>query len=250
MGLRTTTLCCWQSCSLLGQTTYQCDFFIGSKGFTMKLRNCVVIFAIKLVVISMSCAAPAAAQEELFRFEITPFVAYRIGGNFDEKDTDSRVALNDSGAKGFMLNIAANPNGQYELLYGRQRTHADTQGFFVNDPIIDMNVEYFQFGGTYLFEGDETRPFIALALGMTQFDPELANTGSESFFSASLGGGVQINARSRIGFRLEARVFTTFVEEDSAIFCSSVGGTGACLIQADAKTLTQWEARAGLVFRF
>lgn len=216
----------------------------------MKLRNCGVIFAIQVVVISMSCAAPAAAQEEQFRFEITPFTAYRIGGNFDEKDTDSRVALNDSGANGFMLGIADNPNGQYELLYGRQSTHAVTQGIYINDPTIEMNVEYFQFGGTYLFEGDETRPFIALALGMTQFDPELADTGSENFFSASFGGGVQINTRSRIGVRLEARVFMTFVDEDSAIFCGSVGGTGACLIQADAKTLSQWEARAGLVFRF
>ena len=214
------------------------------------MHSNVVIFVAGVVVISMSNPGSAAAREEQFKFEITPIAAYRIGGNFDERDSDSRVALDDSAAQGFILDIEANPNGQYELLYGRQSTHADTQGFFVNDPIIDMNVEYLQFGGTYLFEGDETRPFIALALGLTRFDPELADTGSESFLSASFGGGVQLNARSRLGVRLEARVYATFVDDDSAIFCSSVSGTGACLIRADAKTLSQWEARAGLVFRF
>jgi len=149
-----------------------------------------------------------------------------------------------------MFNIMANPNGQYELLYARQRTDADTRGFLVNDPTIDMDVEHFHFGGVYLFDGDNTRPFIALTLGVSQFNPELPGTDSESFFSASFGGGVQLNASKRLGFRLEARAFTTFVDDESNIFCSSIDGVGACLIQVDARTLTQWEARAGLVFRF
>jgi len=41
-----------------------------------------------------------------------------------------------------------------------------------------------------------------------------------------------------------------FVEDDSNIFCSSSAAGGACLIQVDARTLSQWEARAGLVIRF
>lgn len=193
---------------------------------------------------------PAKAQDTQFKFELTPFAGYRLGGSFDEKDGDSRVELNDSSAQGIMLNIKANPNGQYELLYARQSTDADTEGFFVGDPTIDLDVEYFQFGGTYLFDGENTRPFIALTVGVSHFDPQLLGTGSESFFSASFGGGVQLNATKRLGVRLEARVFTTFVDDDSNIFCVGGGGGGACLIEVDARMLTQWEARAGLVFRF
>lgn len=194
--------------------------------------------------------ASAKAQDKQFKFELTPFAGYRLGGRFDEKDGDSRVELNDSSAQGIMLNIKANPNGQYELLYARQSTDADTEGFFVGDPTIDLDVEYFQFGGTYLFDGENTRPFIALTVGVSHFDPQLLGTGSESFFSASFGGGVQLNATKRLGVRLEARVFTTFVDDDSNIFCVGGGGGGACLIEVDARMLTQWEARAGLVFRF
>jgi len=173
-----------------------------------------------------------------------------MGGSFDEQDGPGRVELNNSSAEGILFNIAANPNGQYELLYARQSTDADTQGFLANDPTIDMDVEYFQVGGTYLFDGNNTRPFVALTLGLSQIDPELPGTDSESFFSASFGGGIQLNASRRLGIRLEARAFTTFVDDDSNIFCSSVDGTGACLVQVDSRTLTQWEARAGLVFRF
>ena len=183
-------------------------------------------------------------------FEITPFTAYRIGGQFDEKDGDGQFELNESDAQGIMLNIRANPNGQYELLYARQDTEVDTQGLFATDPILDLDVEYFQFGGTYLFDGENIRPFVALTLGVTHFDPQPPEFDSESYFSASFGGGIQLNAAKRIGVRIEGRVFTTFIESDSDIFCSSVGGAGTCLIQVDGTTLTQWEARAGLVFRF
>jgi hypothetical protein len=173
-----------------------------------------------------------------------------MGGSFEEKDTGARVALHDSSAQGITFNIKANPNAQYEFLYSRQSTDAGTRGFLVNDPDIDLDVETFHFGGTYLFDGENTRPFIALTIGVSQFDPGIVDSGSESFFSASLGAGVQLNATRRLGFRLEARAFTTFVEDDSNIFCASSGGAGGCLIQVDARTLTQWEARAGLVFRF
>ncbi len=192
----------------------------------------------------------AFAQDKPFKFEITPFAAYRVGGSFDQMDGDGRVELNDSNAQGFMFNIKANPNGQYEFLYSRQSTDARTEGFLVNDPTIDLDVETFHFGGTYLFDGEKTRPFLALTLGLTQFDPGLTDSNSESFFSASIGGGVQLNATNRLGFRLEARAFTTFVEDDSNIFCVSSGGAGGCVIQVAGRTLTQWEARAGLVFRF
>ena len=205
-----------------------------------------VIAALAGVFLSL----PVEAQSQDLRFEITPYAAYRMGGSFDEKDGDGRVELNDSGAEGLLFNIKANPNGQYELIYARQSTDAESSGFFAGDPEIDLDVEYLQFGGTYLFDGDNTRPFVALTLGATRFDPGIPDTGSESYLSASLGGGVQLRARERLGIRLEARVFTTFVDDDSSIFCSSDNGAGACLVAIEARTLSQWEVRAGLVFRF
>jgi hypothetical protein len=212
-----------------------------------------IVWPVSLLIaalLSICHSTPAAAQDKPLKFEITPYAAYRMGGNFDEQDGDGRVDLNDSNAQGLMFNVKANHNGQYELIYARQSTDADTRGFLVNDQTIDIDIEYFQFGGTYLFDGDNTRPFIALTLGVSRFDPGTTDSDSESFFSASFGGGVQLNANKRLGVRLEARVFTTFLDDDSDIFCRSINGAGACLIQIDGTLLSQWEARAGLVFRF
>ncbi len=205
----------------------------------------------QLVAIAMlASAAQVNAQENALQFEVTPFAAYRLGGSFDARDGSGRAELNDSDAAGVILNMFANPNGQYELLYARQRTDAKTSGFFANDPTINMDIEQLQIGGTYLFDGERVRPFIAMALGVTHFDPELTGTGSDSFFSASFAGGVQVNARKRLGLRIEARVLTTFVDDRSNLFCSSAEGAGACQVQVDARTLSQWQALAGLVFRF
>ena len=205
-----------------------------------------------LLLVGLVLPAPghAQTQDASYKFEITPYAAYRFGGSFHQADGDGDIDLRDSEAFGFAFNIQANPNGQYEFIYARQSTEADTRGFFVNDPVIDLDVEYLHLGGTYLFDGDAARPFLALGVGVSRFDPSLDNASSESYFSASLGGGVQIAARKRIGIRLEARAFTTFVDSDSTFFCSSDAGAGSCLVQVDSRTLTQWEARAGVVFRF
>jgi hypothetical protein len=205
---------------------------------------------ISAAIVSLSVAVPAAAQNTASKFELTPFVGYRVGGSFSEEDGDGRVDLNESSVEGIMFNIRANPKGQYELLYSRQATDARTSGFYPGDPTIGIDVEHFHFGGTYLFDGQNTRPFIALTLGASRFDPDHVDSSAETFFSASLGAGVQLAATRRIGLRLEARAFTTFIDDSSSIFCSSINGSGSCLIRVEGNLLTQWEARAGLVFRF
>ena len=192
----------------------------------------------------------AVAGEGEYRFEITPYLGYRLGGSFDEQDGDRQFDLEDSDAQGLMLSGRVQPNTQWEVLYGRQSTEVDTEGLFVDDPLLDVDVDYIHFGGTYLFEGGNVRPFIALTVGVTHVDPAPSDFSSENFFSFSVGGGWQLNATKRLGVRLEARAFVTNVDSDTRIFCQSGAGGGVCLIDIDAESLTQWEARAGLVFRF
>ena len=208
------------------------------------LRNSAVALA------CLFAATTAVAQDQQFRFELTPYLGYRLGGTFDEQNGDRQFELEDSASQGLMLSGRVKENTQWEVLLGRQGTDVDTQGIFVDNPAFDIDVDYLHLGGTYLFEGDNLRPFIAFTLGVTHFDPAPREYGSESFFSASIGGGWQLNATRRLGVRLEVRAFTTFVDSDSDIFCQSDAAGGACLILTEADTLTQWEARAGLVLRF
>ena len=220
------------------------------------MKNAFTLTAILAltVIVLLTYSSPSSAQEQTktkpFQFEITPLAGYRMGGQFEEDDGSAELEIQDSNALGLVFNIRARENGQYEVLFGRQDTEVDTQGLFSGDPLVDMEISYYQFGGTYLFDGDKARPFIAMTFGVTNFDPQPSEYSSENYFSASFGGGVQLNSSERFGIRLEGRVYGTFLEDDSSIFCESIGGDASCLIQIDATVLTQWEARAGLVYRF
>jgi hypothetical protein len=214
----------------------------------MKINN-ITISATALAV-SLLMTTPSMAQDDAsYRFEITPFAAYRTGGQFEELGGDTKFKLEESNAFGLLLNGSVRPDAQWEFLYARQSTAVDTQGLF-DGPAADLNVDYYQFGGTLLFKGEALRPFIALTIGMSRFDPRPAAFSAENFLSGSFGAGVQLLSSKRVGLRLEGRLYGTFVDENSRIFCGSDGGVGACLIELEGSVVTQWEARAGVVFRF
>ena len=205
--------------------------------------------AYAILAVAVCLAGPAAAADSGFRFELTPYLGYRLGGSFDDQDGEREFDLADSDSLGLMLSGRVQENTQWEVLFAHQTTEVDTQGAAV-DTTLDMDIDYVHFGGTYLFEGENIRPFIALTLGLTRLGPRPTGFGSDNFLSASIGGGWQFNATRRLGVRLEGRAFTTFIDSGSEIFCQSGIDGGGCLIVIEADAFTQWEARAGLVFRF
>jgi hypothetical protein len=210
----------------------------------------------RMGVAALCCLAiaPAFAQElpgQHTRFELTAYGAYRVGGVFEQEDGDGEFELDEGGAEGLVFNFpAANVDTQWQALYAHQQTELETQPGFDPQQRLGIDIDYFQFGGTYLFEGDETRPFIALTAGVAHFGPTITDIESETYLSGSLGGGVQLLRSKRVGVRLEARVFATLVDSDGALFCRSGPEGSACAITIAGTALFQWEASAGVVFRF
>ena len=113
-----------------------------------------------------------------------------------------------------------------------------------------MDVRYLHGGGTYLFEGDRVQPYIAATLGLSSFDPGPSDFDSESYFSFSIGAGLRFLPTERIGVRLEGRLFSSFVDTDSAVFCRTGGDNNVCAIKVDGSLVNQWHAFAGVTFRF
>ena len=207
----------------------------------------------------------AVAQERQFRYEITPYAAYRIGGEFEpQADAEPKSGaggfeLHEGNAEGLILDIrtsAANQlsggNGQWELLYAHQSTELAAEPSFVGGPTLDLDVSHFQFGGAYLFDdySPSFMPFIAMTAGVARFEPRLDEADAEDFFSWSLGGGVHLRADRRIGVRLEARVYGTLIDDDSALFCVVSPTVNSCAVRVEGDQLYQFEARVGLVGRF
>jgi len=203
-------------------------------------------------------ALPAAAQDAVpaaerspLGFELTPYLAYRIGGEFESEDGETHYELHEGDAQGLIFNFnAAQPGTQWQILFGRQRTELQTQELFAGVPLLDLDADYLQFGGTYVFDGTTTRPFVALTAGLARFDPRASNLEAENFFAGSISGGVQLRADKRIGVRLETRVFATLVNNDGGLFCGFNGTTSGCAVTIHGTALYQWEASAGLVIRF
>lgn len=202
---------------------------------------------------------PAPAQEPAFRFELTPYAAYRVGGEFEPqaepKDgLDGRYAeLQDSHAEGLLLDIRTRDgNTQWEVLYAHQSTELETQPSFVGGPTLDIDVSHFQFGGTLQFDDGNatTTPFIALTAGVARFEPGLEGAGAESYFSWSLGGGIQLLAERRVGVRIEGRVFGSLIDDESALFCVASPEANGCALAVEGDMLYQFEARVGIVARF
>jgi hypothetical protein len=203
---------------------------------------------------------PAAAQEPPSRFEITPYAAYRIGGELepqaDSADLDAGTRsfeLDEGNAEGLILDIRTNAgDGLWELLYANQSTELETQPSFVGGPTIDLDVSHLQFGGVYLFDdrSEAIAPFIAMTAGLARLEPALDAADAENYFSWSLGGGVQLRADRRIGVRLEARVFSTLIDDESALFCVVSPTVNSCAVFVEGDQLYQFEARVGVVGRF
>jgi len=201
--------------------------------------------------------APAAAQEPPLRYEITPYAAYRIGGEFEPQEAEPKAAggfeLHEGNAAGLVLDIRTSEgNSQWELLYAHQETELDTQPSFVGGPTLDLEVSHFQFGGTYLWhvESPGVAPFLSMTAGLARYEPRLDGADAENYFSWSLGGGVHLRADKRVGVRLEARAYSTIIDDDSSLFCVVSPAISSCAIAVEGDQLYQFEARVGIVARF
>jgi len=177
--------------------------------------------------------------------EVTPFGGYRMGGDF-QLDTGESLRLDDSGSYGVIIGMDYQENTQLEFLYSHQLSPLKQQnGSSPNETLFDLGVDYFQIGGTYLWDYDRVVPFLSGGLGATYFNPDDSSYSSLTKFSMSLGGGVKLYATEHIGLRLEGRGYATFMNSGGAVFCS-----GGCQVYVTSDVWLQFEVLAGLIVKF
>lgn len=195
-------------------------------------------------------AGTARAQDDAFNFELTPFGAYRFGGSFAVEDSSDSYDLEDSSSFGLILNFPHNTNTQWEVLYSKQATTAEFSAATPNDPLVDIDLQILQLGGTYQFEGGMVRPYLAATLGGTHARARSTGSGSDTFWSGSIGLGLLISPSSRIGLRLEARAYGTLTSSNTDLLCQTGPDANFCAVRIQGEMLTQIETFAGVVFRF
>ncbi len=202
-----------------------------------------------MLLAGLTLASPAGAEVTPYHVSITPFIGYRTGGEFKDEDSGEKIEVNNASSYGLIINAPASDTTEWELLYSHQSAGLDSSTTAL-DPGVDIDINYFQVGGTYVFEGAPIRPFIAAGIGASYFSPDQSQYDSETYFAFSLGGGAHVFPTSRVGLRLEGRVFGSVIDSDSAIFCRSDESGAACAFHASGDILWQWEVFAGLTARF
>ncbi|MGH8167360.1 MAG: outer membrane beta-barrel protein [Woeseiaceae bacterium] len=190
------------------------------------------------------------ATNELPKYSLTPFGGYTFGGEFkDEEDTVS-VDVDDAAHFGLMFNIRESANTQWEIFYARESSEADTSEVSPTQPLVDIDVQYLQIGGTYVADGDRARPFLAATIGGTRFDPDPLDFDSEYFFSFGIGAGWQLQPTDRLGVRLEGRMLGTILRSDTELFCQTGPDQNVCAITSQGDLYWQFQTSLGLVFAF
>jgi len=215
-------------------------------GHRIKAALLVVVSTVALLL------APSAAfaQSDVGKFELTPYGGYRFGGTFEDEETSTSVELDDHASMGLILNVRQSANTQWELLYSRQDSAADTTGIFGLSSSTDVEVQNLHLGGTYQGEGQSVRPYLVATIGGTRFAPDTTGLDSDTFWSFTIGTGVQFRPKDRLGIRLEARAWGTLIESESNLFCISGADSDTCGISIAGRMFWQFEVFAGVVFRF
>lgn len=189
----------------------------------------------------------ATSAKELANFEITPLAGYRFGGTFDLDGVDASYEMDDAASFGLILNLRESSNTQWELIFSQEQSEARLNSVLALQPSVDVDITLLQIGGTYLGPGNRARPYLAATIGGTRID---VGSGSDTFFSGSIGVGLQILPESRVGIRLEARAHGALTSSDSDLFCRTGPDENICAVRVDGEVLGQFETFVGAVFRF
>ena len=204
-----------------------------------------------LLALFASVPSISFAKEERYSLQLIPFAGYRFGGTFEDKATAAEYKLDSNSSYGLTVNFPSQANTEWEIYLSSQATALDNAGFEASAEPVDVNVDYLQVGGTYLFPGTAaTVPYFVATVGATRIDPDGINSKSDTFFSFGVGGGWKYFPSRRIGLRLDGRLLGTFVSSDSRIFCQSGPSGGSCAISTAGNILYQFEAQLGVIFRF
>lgn len=190
-------------------------------------------------VLAIMFSGPVFAE-----IELTPFAGYRIGGDLTDEQSDTDQDLGEGASFGVILNIQEKENTQYEFLYSRQSSSLDisSAGTFSS---LDLDIHYFQMGGSYLFEGKESRPYLSFTLGAAYLDPDQGYDSSTEF-SYSLGGGMRWYLHDSVGLRFDVRTYGIVTESSGHLFCRN----GQCVARYSGNGINQLEASLGLMLRF
>jgi hypothetical protein len=200
------------------------------------------------LTLALACASAAAAERDV---EVTPFIGYRIGGEFDDLQGGEVLEVHDGSSWGVDVEIAyPRKRGAIGFRFSRQDTELEARtGVLVPaGSRIGIDIDHFEFAGLRHIGATKSRvrPFAGMTMGLTLLGVEGGS--DETRFNIGFTGGGKIWFSPRLGLRLEGRITSTYFADDSAVACGFP--PGACYLSTSGSLMTQLESIAGLMVKF
>src|SRR5690606_381982 len=124
--------------------------------------------ALAAAPLALAVAAPPVIADPTI--EVAPYIAYRGGGGFMDRDTENDADVDESASFGVAISRALDPGRRLELWYSRQATEVTGEGDFTGDPLFDLEIHYLHLGGTVeVDEWSAFRSFVSGGIGITHF---------------------------------------------------------------------------------
>ena len=205
-----------------------------------------------ILLLALTFTLPSFASKENI-IEITPFAGYRFGGDFDitgDFYTDPAVEaleieIDDSSSYGVIVAWPYDNKRQGELLISHYESEL-IPASLLTPYTSDLSVTYLHLGGNVPLSNGLVPFWFSGGLGITHFSPDEKKLDDETKFSVNLGFHSKLALTDNIAIRLGARVYATFLDSDSAMFCDD----NSCKIAISSDMWVQSELSAGLTFTF
>jgi len=194
----------------------------------------------------LALTAIGAIAGQPSRPEIAPFVGYRFGGAVTDATTGAGASLDGAGAFGLIFDVPVQRGADLEVLLSRQSTGVDLERY-PEVTRFDLTVDHLMAGVRAHFPTRQrsVHPFLAVYVGLTHFSGDSGEVTADTRFAAALGGGAVFDLSPRVGVRLDARVYASFVESGAGLFC----GGGGCSGVFGGSAMVQGEIAAALVVK-
>lgn len=201
--------------------------------------------------IALACALTVTAMpikaKQALNFEITPLIGYRFGGNFDTSRSEShnRIELSEETSYGLLSAWSFDRKRQGEFLVSHYNTNfSNADDFSAGN--TDLSITYAHIGGNVPVSDGPLPIYVTGGFGLSHLAPKDEALSAETRFSVNVGLASKISLTDNVSLRLDGRLFGTFFNSDSAIFCD----VETCAIYISSDIWFQSEVSAGITYRF
>jgi len=202
------------------------------------MKNANLLLASALAAATLGAASPAAAQAS-----VTLYGGYAGTSGIDNATNSTSADVKDGATFGVAIGMPFDASRELQLLYNQQSTTLSPGG---GAAPFDLTIRHLHVGGTVFVDRAVGQGFYAVGgVGVTQFSPATTGYGNEYKPSLNVGFGYYLPLGDRLALLAEARGFFTLVNSSGGFLCS-----GGCVVVLKSDTVTQVEAKIGLMARF